>query len=398
MLLFRNAGVHAPEPLPSCDVLVIGERIAAVAPNLDPPRIPGMETTEIDAEGRYLIPGLVDALVHFSGGGGEAGFGSRTPPLDADRALENGLTTVIGCLGTDAVTRTHADLLATCRALVARGLNAWCLTGSYALPAPTLTGSIETDLVWIPEIIGIGEIALGDHRGSQPGVDSLAAALSESWRGAMLAGKRGTALLHLGDTPGSFELIEALLQRTALPRRQCFPTHCNRNDDLFEAALTFARAGGTIDLTTSTTPPLLEMGERPAARALADALDGGVAPTCITMSSDGQASLPEFSSDGRLHSTQVADTASLWAAVRSAVLEHAVPLQEAIASVTVNPAEAFGLSGQCGRIAPGLRGDLLLVEPDSLDIVMTVSDGAVRWCCPEWDDNEARRAPAATTP
>lgn len=379
MLLFRNAAVHAPEPIPPCDVLVIGEHIVALEAGLGAPDIPGLDPTVIDAAGHYLVPGLVDALVHVGGGGGEAGFGSRTPPLDPEHAFRHGLTTVVGCLGTDAVTRSHADLLATCRFLQARGLNAWCLTGSYALPAPTLTGSIETDLLWIPEMIGIGEIALGDHRGSQPDVRQLAAALSQAWRGAMLAGKRGTALLHLGDAPGAFDLVETLLEETALPRRQCYPTHCNRNDELFEAACRFARAGGTIDLTTSTTPALLDMGERPAARALADALAAGVPPERISMSSDGQASLPEFSPDGRLHSTQVADPASLWGAVRSAVHDHAVPFATALASVTVNPAETFGLAHRCGRVAAGGRADLLLVERDSLEIVMTVSGGAIRW-------------------
>lgn len=398
MLLIRNAGVYAPEPLPSCDVLVIGDRIAAVAPKIDPPRIPGLEPVEIDATGRLLVPGLVDALVHVSGGGGEAGFASRTPPLDPAHALRHGTTTVVGCLGTDAVTRTHADLLATCRSLTEHGVTAWCLTGSYALPAPTLTGSIETDLLWIPEMIGIGEIALGDHRGSQPDVRQLAAALSQAWRGAMLAGKRGTALLHLGDAPGAFDLIDALLEGTALPRRQCYPTHCNRNDEIFEAATRFARAGGSIDLTTSTTPPLLQMGERPAAQALADALADGVPPGNLTMSSDGQASLPEFCETGRLRSTQVADPASLWAAVRAAVGEHGVAFETALASVTRNPAEVFGLSDRCGRIASGLPADLVLVERDTLDIVMTVSGGVIRWRCQDDRKKVREGVPPDTAP
>lgn len=378
MLLIKNAQLHAPVSLGKNDLLIAAGQIQCIAPEIDPPRLPGIECEIVDAGGLLLVPGLVDALVHVTGGGGEAGFASRTAALDPAHALAHGITSLVGCLGTDAITRTHADLLAACRALAGHGINAYCLTGAYALPAPTLTGSIESDLVLVPEIIGIGEIALGDHRGSQPDLRQLAGAVAEARRGAMLAGKRGTALLHLGDGSGAFELIKQVLHRTELPRGQFYPTHCNRSEATFEAACAFGRAGGNIDLTTSTTRALLDSGEVPAALAMLRALDSRVAPEHITMSSDGQASLPEYDHLGELKTTQTADPASLWQAVRTAVIEHAVALDVALASVTSNPARVMGIGHQCGRIALGMRADALLVDPDSLEIRLTIAAGHCR--------------------
>lgn len=379
MLLIKNAQVHAPAPLGGNDLLMMGDRIQCIAPGIEPPRLPGIECRIIDAEGMLAVPGLVDALVHVTGGGGEAGFASRTAALNPAHALAHGITSLVGCLGTDAITRSHADLLASCRALIGHGINAYCLTGAYALPAPTLTGSIESDLVLIPEIIGIGEIALGDHRGSQPDLRRLVEAVAEARRGAMLAGKRGTALLHLGDGASAFELIEQALDRTELPRGQFYPTHCNRSGETFEAACGFGRAGGNIDLTTSTTKALLDCGEVPAALALVRAIDAGVAPERITMSSDGQASLPEYDAQGELRTSQTADPASLWQAVRAAVLDHSAPIGTVLASVTSNPARVMGIGDLCGRLAPGMRADVLLVHPDSFDICMTIGAGRCRW-------------------
>ncbi len=378
MILIKQARVLDPEDRGVLDVLVAGKRVFAMAPAIPPPQVPGVEVDVLDGSGCFLIPGLVDGLVHISGGGGEGGFAGRTLPLPAAEALAAGVTTVIGCLGTDAITRTHSDLLATARALEAQGVSALCLTGSYALPPPTLTGSVERDLVLIPEMIGLGEVALADHRGSQPGWRELAAAAAESRRGGMLAGKRGTVLLHLGDGRDPLALVEAVIEKSEIPRNQFLPTHCNRSPHTFEAACIYGRAGGNLDFTTSTTKAFIDAGEIPAGQALARALAAGVAPERLTLSSDAQASLPAFGKDQEMTDFQVADIASLWQAVRSAVLKHDVPLKAAIAAVTRNPARIFGLNDR-GQIGVHQRADLLLVEQETLELSVTISGGRVRW-------------------
>ncbi len=378
MILIKQAGIHAPEPMGTADVLVAAGRILSIADSIEVPQIPGVAVEIIEAEGMLLAPGLVDPLVHVTGGGGEGGFGGRTAPLDAENALAAGVTTVIGCLGTDAVTRSHADLVATARALEARGLSCFCLTGSYALPAGTLTGSIESDLVFVPEIIGLGEVALADHRGAQPTRQELARATADCRRGAMLAGKRGTVLLHLGDGREPLALLREVLDHSELPRNQFLPTHCNRGPDAFEDALRFGLEGGNLDFTTSTTEPLLQAGEVPAAKALLLALEAGVDPRRLSLSSDAQASLPAFGDDQELSHTEVASIDSLWASVRDAVKTFNVPVEVALAAVTSNPARIFGLADR-GRIEAGLRADVVLLDADAFNPVTVISNGRLRW-------------------
>ena len=170
--LVRNATVFAPEPLGRRDLLIADRRIAAIAEQL--PRLPAdIPHTEVDLGGLSLCPGLIDAHVHLIGGGGEAGLHTRVPPVQLTQLSTAGITTVVGVLGTDGTTRSVADLVARTLGLRAEGLSAHCYTGSYQLPVPTLTGSVRGDIVFIDPVIGVGELALSDHRSSQPTLDEL---------------------------------------------------------------------------------------------------------------------------------------------------------------------------------------------------------------------------------
>ncbi len=114
-LLLRNAGLYAPEPRGVVDILAVFGRIAAVGERLPRPRAFPVE--EVDLEGRTVVPGLVDLHVHLIGGGGEGGPASRVPPLSPDGLVRGGVTTAVGLLGTDGITRSLADLLAAARGL-----------------------------------------------------------------------------------------------------------------------------------------------------------------------------------------------------------------------------------------------------------------------------------------
>ena len=83
--------------------------------------------------------------------------------------LSAGLTTVVGVLGTDTVTRTPVDLLATVNGINTSPMTAMFYTGGYdGLDIPTVTGSVKRDISLIPGCIGVGEVAMSDFRGSQP--------------------------------------------------------------------------------------------------------------------------------------------------------------------------------------------------------------------------------------
>jgi beta-aspartyl-dipeptidase (metallo-type) len=98
--------------------------------------------------------------VHITGGGGEGGFHTRTPEMRLTDATKAGVTTVIAALGTDATTRSLADLVAKCRALDTEGISAFCYSGSYQYPIRTYTGNLTDDIVMIDKIIGVGEVAI----------------------------------------------------------------------------------------------------------------------------------------------------------------------------------------------------------------------------------------------
>ena len=99
MLLIRNAIVYSPEPLVKKELLIGGIIILGIADKIDAPQSNDIEV--VDAKGPLLVPGLIDNHVHIAGAGGEGGPSTRTPELKLSSMFEGGVTTVIGCLGTD---------------------------------------------------------------------------------------------------------------------------------------------------------------------------------------------------------------------------------------------------------------------------------------------------------
>ena len=55
---------------------------------------------------------------HITGGGGEAGPASRCPEARLSELLDAGITTVVGVIGTDTVTRSQVVLTEGCHANV----------------------------------------------------------------------------------------------------------------------------------------------------------------------------------------------------------------------------------------------------------------------------------------
>ena len=373
LLLIRNAEVYAPESLGRRDVLVGAGRIVRVAPGL---HVDDSWCEVVDAAGRVLVPGFVDSHVHMSGGGGEGGFATRTPELPLSDAITGGITTVIGCLGTDGVGRSLAVLLAKARAFDEEGITAFMLTGSYAVPVQTLTASIERDLLFIDKIVGVGEIALSDHRSTQPAFDEFLRLSSESRRGGILSGKAGVVNVHMGDGRRGLEYLRRAVAETEIPAGQFVPTHVNRNPTLFEESIAYARGGGLVDFTTSTVPAFIEEGEVKCSQGLRRMLESGVPATQITFTSDGQGSLPHFDAHGRTIGLGIGRVTSLFPEVRDAVLVEKIPLETALAVITSNPARIYKLRGK-GAIAPGADADLVMLEGDELAIRSVMAKG--RW-------------------
>lgn len=367
LTLIKNAHLYSPADLGIQDVLVAGGRIEAISSNLD---MPESMVQVHDAAGRILVPGFIDSLVHVLGGGGEGGFTTRTPEVQLSDLISAGVTTLVGALGTDAIGRNLPALITKTKELKAQGIHALFYTGSYHLPVGTLTGDVQRDLVYLEECVGVGEVAIADHRGSQPQVFELARLAADARVGGMLSGKAGIVSIHVGDGEEHLQLLHQVSEQTEVPLAVFYPTHINRNQSLLEAGKQFALAGGTIDLTSSSNPDSLAYGEVKCAQALQWLLAEGVDVERITCSSDGHASLPEFDAHGQLNSLDVGQVSSLFNEVRDAVQSGDIRLEVALQTITSNPARLLKLPAK-GRIEPGMDADLVLLNKDlQLEAVM----------------------------
>jgi beta-aspartyl-dipeptidase (metallo-type) len=374
--LLLNAEVYSPAPLGRRHLVVCGGKLVHLA--TEPPRLPRELVEERrDLGGLRVIPGLVDAHVHVTGGGGESGPASRVPPLRLSDFTRAGITTVVGVLGTDDLTRTVADLLAATRGLDAEGISAYCWVGGYHLPPATLTGSVRSDIVHLEPVIGAGELAISDHRSSQPTLDELLRLASECHVAGLMTGKAGLLHLHLGDGARGLELVRAALDRSELPPRVFYPTHVNRRAALFAEALELCRRGCSIDVTAFppiSGPERESSDELSVEQAFARFEAAGLPRERLTVSSDGGGSLPSFDEEGRIVYVDVGRPASLFEALRRLV-RSGVGLEHALPPFTSNPGELLRLPGK-GRLGAGVDADLVVLGKD-LEIQDVMARG--RW-------------------
>lgn len=371
--LLKNVEVYAPESIGLHNILVGGGSILTLQKH--------EITTDadvIDCQGRRLLPGFIDAHTHITGGGGEAGFSTRVPAPFLSQFTAAGVTSVVGVLGTDDTTRDTRSLVAQAYALREHGLGAWCHTGGYHVPATTLTGSIRDDIVFLDPVIGVGELAISDHRSSQPSFEEILRIAADAHVAGLITGKAGIVHLHLGDGKRGLELIQRALNESEIPSRVFNPTHVNRRKGLFEEAVLLASRGCSIDITAF--PVAEDEDAWSAEAALLRYLDTGAPANKVTVSSDGGGCLPEFNADGVMTKMDVGRSAALMATLKN-LLEQDVPLEMILPAVTSNVAELLRFHDR-GRIKEGYRADLVLLdEKHNIEGVMVagvwhVRDGA----------------------
>lgn len=361
MLLIKNAHVYAPEDMGIQDILIAGGCIAEIDTHIE--NAPYMEI--VDGCGKRITPGLIDRHVHVTGGGGEGGFATRTPQIQLSSLIQAGITTVIGLLGTDGITRSVEDLIAKSKALKSEGISAYAMTGSYAYPSTTITGSVKKDIMFIDEILGV-KLALSDHRSSHVTLEEFIRLASDVRTAGMLSGKPGCMTLHMGDEADDLSLVLKAVRNTGLPCTMFHPTHVTRNDRLFQKALQLLYMGGTIDITCD--------GQKRCAEWIRQANPKDYSR--ITLSSDGQGSWSTYDDAGNLMAIGVSDVSVLLQNVQAMLRNQNFSVPDCLSFATTNPARVLGLYPKKGCIRTGSDADLLLFD-DAWELQAVIANGAM---------------------
>jgi beta-aspartyl-dipeptidase (metallo-type) len=350
LTLIENGETYAPEPQGRRDVLLAGDRIARIG-EIDRRAVEalGLELAVIDATDCLVTPGFIDPHEHLAGGSGEQGFSTQTPEIFLSELISAGITTVVGCLGVDTTTKTMPGLLARARALLEEGLTAFIYTGGYNVPPTTLTGSVRKDLLFVKEVIGVGEIAISDLRAAEPDVESLARLVTDAYIGGMLSKKAGVTHFHVGDGKRRLEPLRRLLEGYDVEPSWLYPTHVERNEGLMEEAVELTRRGVTVDIDTV---------EEDLAKWLAFYLDRGGDATRLTVSSDASISSPQ----------------TLYSQVSDCIINGRLAVETVLRLVTSNTARVLKLDGK-GSLVAGKDADVLVIRQGSLELREVIARG-----------------------
>ncbi|MPQ43323.1 beta-aspartyl-peptidase [Clostridium tarantellae] len=372
--VIKNIEVYSPNFLGKKDIVIIGDKIEGVYDNIIiPENFINIEV--LDGSNYIATPGLIDSHVHIIGGGGEGGFKTRTPELQLSSIIKAGITTLVGTIGTDGICRDMKGLIAKAYALCDEGVSCYCYTGSYDVPVKSITESVKSDILLLDKVIGVGEIALSDHRSSQPTYEQFVNVVAQARVGGLLSSKAGIVNVHLGSGRRMMNYLFKLIEETEIPATQILPTHVNRSTELFNMGIEYAKKGGYIDFTTSSNPNYLEEGELRAAKALKLMLEQDVNVENITFSSDGNGSMPLFSEEGKLIGLGICSVESLFREVLVAI-EEGVNIESALKVVTSNVADALKLFNK-GRIVAGKDADILILDKKTFNIDTVIAKGKI---------------------
>jgi len=368
--LIRGGHLYGPEDLGYKDLLVINGKIEWIADEIQVPGEFSRRAEVVPAKGKFVFPGFIDQHMHTIGGGGSGGPLTRVKEVFFRDVVKSGITTLVGTLGTDTVSRSLTTLLIKTKALNLCGLKAFIYTGSVLFPPKTLTGSVEGDVALINEVIGV-KTGLGETVFPRPELRELENLITETRRASSLSGKQAVVHIHLAASAQDWiQAIESILEARELPYPLVVLTHVNRSSRLLERSLAYAKKGGRIDLTTCVRPPERPDAVKPST-ALQRYLETGGPPENITFSSDSNAS--RILANGVVNYTRV-DT--LLEEFRDCVQKERIPLPQALAVITRNAADRLGLAKERGILREGCFADLALFT-ENLELTDLMAGG--RW-------------------
>lgn len=353
--IIQGGELYAPDYLGKQDILVANGKIAKIG-QIDPAALKalGLECEVIEATHCIVMPGLIDPHEHLIGAGGEHGFGSRTPEIEVADIVQAGITTVVGCLGTDVITRNLTELLGKARQLeITANISTFIYTGGSQFPLHAITNSPREDLIIVDKVIGIGEVAVSDYRSTQPTADELARTTSDAVIGGLLGGKAGVTHFHLGSAEMKTKPVRDLLDtHPQIPVESIYTTHVNRTEDLLKEGIVLARRGVFVDMDTVDG----DLG-----KWLIFYLEHGGPENQLTVSSDAH--------------TEQGEPQKNFDNLVACVRDYKMPLEKVLPFFTVNTATVLKLDKRKGRLQEGLDGDIVLIERESFKLRHVLANG-----------------------
>jgi N-acetylglucosamine-6-phosphate deacetylase len=378
--LLAGGRVVTPEAvLPDAWVHVVGDTILAVTE-----RRPAADLPIVDLDGAWLLPGYIDLHVH--GGGGHSVTTSQAA-MEAAVAYHRsrGTTATLVSLVTASVEELVVQV-GWAAALTRRGPTPrGCVLGSH-LEGPFLSPHrrgaqnadhmIEPDLEILERLIAAGE---GELR-----MMTLAPELDGALE--LITRLRANGIVAaVGHSDASYEEAKAAISAGAKHATHLFngmaPLH-HRTPGLVGAALEAGIPCELINDGLHLHPAVIALVCRliDCPVLITDAIDA-------TGAGDGTFDLGGLAvevrdGEARLASSRslAGSTLTLDRALRRAVRDIGLPIEQAAAAAATNPARVLGLEDRLGSIAAGRRADLVVLDDDlAVHSVMAAGE----WLAPE---------------
>ena len=340
-MVIRNGkwvNVHSGEIIPATDVAIANGRFAYVGP--DASHCIGKDTRVIDAQGRYMVPGLCDAHMHV-----ESGMVTVTEFVRA--VIPHGTTSmfidpheIANVLGLPGVRLMHDEALAMpVNVFVQRPS---CVPSAPGLENPGATlgpDDVREAMQW-PNIIGLGEMM--NFPGVIAGDEKMLAEIAATQN----AGKTVGGHYASPDLGNPFHAYVA-----------------GGPADDHEGT----RAEDAIARVRQGMRAMLRLGSAwyDVATQIKAVTEHGLDPRNFVLCTDDS------------HSGTLVNEGHMNRVVRHAIAQGLKPIT-AIQMATLNAAQHFGLERELGSITPGRRADLILTSDiTALPIELVIARGMV---------------------
>jgi len=343
-LVIRNGrwvNVHSREIIDGVTIAVCGGRIAACGPGTAPAM--GPDTTLLDAEGRYLVPGLLDAHVHVESS-------MLTVRQFAAAVVPRGTTgafidphEIANVLGLDGVRLMRDEAETTPMRIYVQVPS--CVPAAPGLEtngASIGPAEVAEAMTW-DGVIGLGEVM--NYPGVAFGDEAVHATIAAALRaGGIIGGHYAAddlgAMFHAYVAGGPSDCHEGTRPEDVLARVR-------------QGMAAIVREGSACRNVVAQ------------AKAVAD---GGIDTRHVLLCTDDR------------HSGTLQQEGHMDDVVRKAIRAGIPPLT-VIQMATLNVAEHFGVAGDVGSIAPGRFADILIVsdlEAMAVDEVIAAGEVVAR--------------------